>query len=275
MVLSCSRREMLGRCQGRESEQTMKLSRRLLRSASVLIVFAMGVCIASISATTNSVWWTPKLHLASLNDIGSALSQPVLVNGQPVTLMFANGANQKIVTTCSEYLEAIRQRMYPKNPRVGIDFPFVDRCYALMYLQSADVSSKSFLASRWTDDVLYRLPPFRVGVESDLEAKADAARKRGESWKQFDPTMKIVTRSARDVLFENKIDRWDLRIVAQGDFNHDGYEDYVVIACESGVTHGGGFCFPMVLTAYASNKVMTLISSPDEPYDLVSSKGQQ
>jgi hypothetical protein len=252
----------------------MKLTSRLLQGASVLLVFATYTCAAFISKSTNSVWWTPKLYVLSLDEVDSALSKPVLTNGKPASVVLVNGANQKTVKTCSQYLDAIRQGMNYPYPN-GMDFPFVERCYALMYLRSAQDSSKSFLASQWTEDVLDRLPPFRVGVESDLEAKADAARKRGESWKQFDPTMKVMERSAHHVMFQNETDRWSLDIVAQGDFNHDGYEDQVVIACDSGVTHGSGFCFPMVLTAYAPEKVMTLISAPAPPYNLASSNEHQ
>jgi hypothetical protein len=87
--------------------------------------------------------------------------------------------------------------------------------------------------------------------------------------------MKIVDRSARAVIFQNNTDRWHLEIVAQGDFNHDGFDDQVVIACDSKIKPGGGLCFPMVLTAYKPNQVMTLISSSSPPYNVVSTAGQQ
>ena len=236
-----------------------------IKDASVLVVCAIGICSASTPTAETSVWWTPDIGLTSLTDLDSALSRPVLVNGKPVSAVLVNDSQQKTVTTCREFLDAINQNMYSPDER-GLDFPFINRCYALSYLRSAQNSKQSFIESSWADDALNRLPPFLVFVEASLAQKADEARNRGESWGRFDPTMKIVDRSARVIVFQNDTDRWYLGVVAQGDFNHDGFADQVVIACDNKLRPGGGFCFPIVLTAYNPNQVMRLISSPSMPY---------
>jgi hypothetical protein len=71
-------------------------------------------------------------------------------------------------------------------------------------------------------------------------------------------------------VLQNDRERWNLEIVAQADLNHDGIQDEVVIVCNSKLSSGGGFCFPAVFTAYASDSVRVLLSAEAVPYALKS-----
>ncbi|MBV9266627.1 MAG: hypothetical protein JO061_10710 [Acidobacteriaceae bacterium] len=111
----------------------------------------------------------------------------------------------------------------------------------------------------------------RVYAESSVVAKANESRARHESWEQFDPQMKVVSRKDQDLQIQDDDDSWHLTIVVPGDFNHDGLEDEVVIACDSKRFGSGGLCLPLVLTASSPDNVMTLISSLSEPYKISAS----
>jgi hypothetical protein len=148
---------------------------RFIKDASVLVLCAIGICSASITTAKHSIWWTPDLGLASLTDVNSALSKPVFVNGEPASAVLVNDSQQKTVTTCSQYLDAIKQNMYAPN-ELGLDTPFINRCYALSYLESVQNADQSFIESTWADDALNRLPPFDIFVEASLAEKAAEAR---------------------------------------------------------------------------------------------------
>ena len=136
--------------------------------------------------------------------------------------------------------------------------------------KSVQAARQNFLGSGWSEAVLGRLPPLVVYAENSVVAKADEARMRNESWEQFDPQMKVVSRTDRNLEIRDDQDAWDLTIVARGDFNRDGLEDQVVIACDIKRFGSGGLCLPLVLTASSPARVMTLISSLSEPYNIVS-----
>lgn len=230
----------------------------------VLIVVSL-TAMADDSVGNGGIWWSPDLQLSSLVDLPAALSAPVTKEGQPVRLELRNGAAHKTVTNCSEYLEAVDLKMAPSNP-LGLDTPYIERCYGLRSLQHAGKPTKDYLGAQWDADSLDRLPPLTVFVEASLSARAAQARAKGKSWKQYDPALSTITVKPKTLLLEDQGNRWFLSTVAKGDFNGDGRSDIVVIACDSKKTGGGGLCFPVVFTAYGPGKVMKLISSLSEPY---------
>jgi hypothetical protein len=59
---------------------------------------------------------------------------------------------------------------------------------------------------------------------------AEQAEKRGESWKQFDPTLKVVRIDVDSLNAEDKDAAYFLTIRASGDFTGDGVEQIAVFA---------------------------------------------
>jgi hypothetical protein len=234
----------------------------------LLLIFLAATVTAKGASSAGGVWWSPELHLASLADVPSALSEPVSKEGKEVSVQLSNGAQHKTVKNCSEYLKAVDLRMAPSN-MLGLDTPFIQRCYALRVLQHVNEAKEDYLGGGWGPDALDRLPPFAIFVEASLSGKVSKARAMGKSWKQYDPALTIIDAKPLTLLFEDKSDRWLLSTVAKGDFNADGLSDELIIACDSKKGGSGGLCFPAVFTAYGSDKVMKLISSPSEPYKLV------
>jgi hypothetical protein len=240
----------------------------LTGARTICLAFCTVVSLAQAPAKGGQdVWWSPDLKLSSLSEVPEALSSPVTVGGKTVQVTLVNGSTKRAVQTCTEYLDAVAQKLAPMDDK-GDDTPFVERCYPLNYLRGARSATKSFVQPRWGDDALQRLPPFDIFVEASLAAKADRARRRGESWQRFDPKMRVVSISDRNLILENATVRWSLELLAVADVNHDGLNDAIVIACDSMKTTGGGLCFPMVLTVSAPNTVYRLLSSSSPPYAL-------
>jgi hypothetical protein len=247
---------------------------QLLRWITMAMSFcAVATCVAAGPSDEGIIWWAPDLHLVSLADISKALSEPVLNKGNEVSAELSNGSESRTVRNCSEYLAAIDLKMFPSN-ELGFDTPFIERCYALRYLSHVSPAKESYIETTWSSSALKVLPPFDIFVEAAQEAKAAEARAAHESWAHYNQDLKVVELTPRTLTFQDSINRWVLTVVAEGDFNNDGFNDMLVIACNGKRTTGGGFCFPAVFTAYGPGQVMSLITSPSLPYHIQQSATQ-
>ncbi len=245
----------------------MKLSTK----AGVRVLFltlAASLGLAQTAWKTPAApWWTVDLHLTTLSEIPEALSAPILRGGKPTQVTLVRGTRQRVASTCKEYLSAVAQKFAPYDDKGG-ETPFVERCYPLTYLRRAQAATESFVEPHWGPDALRRLPPFDLFVEASLAARAAEARARGVSWQEYDPTMRVVSTSDRNLILENDTVRWSLALVSLADINRDGLNDAVVIACDSKKTTGGGICFPMVLTVRSPGAAYRLLNGTSPPYRL-------
>ena len=236
--------------------------RVLSLTLAALLALAQGA-----SKTSIAPWWTVDLHLTTLLEIPEALSAPVLREGKPTQVTLVRGTRQRVASTCTGYLSAVAQKFAPYDDKGG-ETPFVERCYPLTYLRKAQAATESFVEPQWEPDALRRLPPFDIFAEASLAAKAAEARARGVSWHEYDPTMRVVSTSGRNLILENDTVRWSLALVSLADVNRDGLNDAVVIACDSKKTTGGGICFPMVLTVRRPGTAYRLLNVTSPPYRL-------
>ena len=246
------------------------MTKTMLQTSAITVCLTLCALVSQAQTPTKAqqdIWWTPDLTLPSLAHVPEALSTPVTIGGKSIQVTLVNGSVKRTVHTCTDYLNAVAQTLAPMDDKGG-DTAFVERCYPLQYLNAAQPATESFVGPTWGNDALQHLPPFDIFVEASLAAKADRARARGESWHNFDPTMKVVSISDRKLIIENETVRWSFDLVALADVNHDGLNDAVVIACDSKKTTGGGLCIPMVLTASAPNAVYRLVNSSSPPYAL-------
>src|SRR5260370_31182591 len=97
---------------------------------------------------------------------------------------------------------------------------FVHDCFVLRDLQHARAATASG-SYRLTEDSLTQLPPMLVRGAREVDA-AEQAEKRGESWKQFDPTLKVGRNDVDSLLAEDKDTAYFLTIRARGDFTGAG-----------------------------------------------------
>ena len=171
------------------------------------------------------VSWSVNLHLRSLDEIPKRLREP-----EGSTLAFARGKASLTVGNCEEYLNAVNAGYHPATNRDNdMSVPFVHDCFVLRDLQHARAPTSS-ASYRFTPDSLTQLPPLLVRGAREVTDAAEQAEKRGESWKQFDPTLRVTRTDSDSLNAENKDTAYFLTIRASGDFTGDGVEQIAVFA---------------------------------------------
>ena len=181
-----------------------------------------------------NVTWSSDLHLKSLADIPNRMREPVLQASQGKrTVMLTNGNVSREVRNCDEYLNALTAGFYAANNFEKKWEASFGQCFVLRDLQHARpaTSSNSY---EWNKDSLAQLPPVLVVGAREITDAVEQAEKRGESWQQFNPALKL-TDVDRDKLGAEDADfAYSLDILARGDFNGDGAGDIAVFGCAMG-----------------------------------------
>ena len=181
--------------------------------------------------------WSSKLNLKSLEDIPDRMRVPLSREDQPQVLVkvtLTNGKVSRVINNCEDYLNAVTAGFYPGDNFVNKETgSFTSQCYVLRDLQHAHAVASGG-TYEWSRDSLSQLPPLLVVGSREVTDAGEQAEKRGESWQQFDPTLK-VTSVAQDVLeADDGSDSYSLQILARGDFTGGGVEDIAVYGCAVG-----------------------------------------
>ena len=213
----------------------MRLNSRWMRT------FMFGssvVAMACLSASAGprgtqaelKVTWSPNLYLRSMDDIPKRLREPE--GSGPLAL--AKGKESRKVGNCEEYSNAVSGGFHPAtNYDNKMSSKFVHDCFVLRDLQHARTPTASG-SYRLTKDSLTQLPPMLVRGAREVADAAEQAEKRGENWKQFDPTLKVVRIDVDSLNAEDKDAAYFLTIRASGDFTGDGVEQIAVFASANG-----------------------------------------
>ena len=110
---------------------------------------------------------------------------------------------------------------------------FVHDCFVLRDLQHARAATMSG-SYRFTSDSLSQLPPMHARGAREVTDAAEQAEKRGESWKQFDPDLKVTRTDSDSLNAEDKDTTYFLTFRAKGDFTGNGVEQIAVFASAHG-----------------------------------------
>jgi hypothetical protein len=213
----------------------MRVNSKSLRT----FTFAVGVMTMALIGTVlvvaqgnRPITWSPELHLKGTTDIPVQLQAPVLEGAKRVRL--TNGTGSREVGTCQEYLNAVGTGFHPATlTDVKAAADFVYECFVLRDLQHARPATSSSSYS-WSANSLTQLPPVLVPGGNGVTSAAEQSEKRGESWKQFDPNLKIKKIDGDLLLAEDNDFVYSLQILARGDFNGDGVEDIAVYGTAQG-----------------------------------------
>lgn len=213
----------------------MRLDSKMMKTLLFGIsMAAMAWLLASAGAAGTQadpeLAWSVNLHLRSLDEIPKRLREP---EGS-TPLAFVKGKASLKVGNCEEYLNAVSAGFHPATNRDNhLSFPFVHDCFVLRDLQHARAPTTSG-SYRLTSDSLSQLPPMLVRGGREVTDAAEQAEKRGESWKQFDPTLKVTRTDSDSLNAEDKDTAYFLTIRAIGDFTGDGVEQIAVLASANG-----------------------------------------
>lgn len=208
------------------------------------------------------VAWSVNLHLRSIDEIPKRLREPE--GSTPLTL--AKGKTSLKVGNCEEYLNAVSAGFHPAtNDDTQMSVPFVHDCFVLRDLQHAQVPTVSG-SYRLTRDSLTQLPPMLVRGAREVAA-GEQAEKRGESWKQFDPTLKITRIDADSLNAEDKDTAYFLTIRALGDFTGDGVEQIAIFASANGKRVGWSHAEYMILSP-TNHGTLVRVTDGRAPYSM-------
>lgn len=176
------------------------------------------------------VAWSPNLNLRSISDIPKRLREPE----GPGSLALVKGKESLKVGNCEEYLNAVNAGFHPAtNHDNEMSTEFVHDCFVLRDLQHARAPTVTG-SYRLTKDSLTQLPPMLAGGEREIIDAAEATERRGESWKQFNPDLKVTRTDSDSLNAEDKNTAYFLTLRAIGDFTGDGAEQIAVFASAHG-----------------------------------------
>jgi hypothetical protein len=209
--------------------------------------------------------WSSELHLKDTQDVATRLHEPVLEGTQPQRVTLTNGKASREVGSCDEYLNAVGTGFHPATNRdIKTSADFVYECFVLRDLQHARPAT-STSSYQWSPASLTHLPPVLVPGSQEVANSAEQAEKRGESWKQFDPSLRIKKVDGDLLLAEDDDYVYSLEIVARGDFDGDGVEDIAVYGTAQGKhstwAHPEYFIF-----SPATNDKLTRLTHGHAPY---------
>jgi hypothetical protein len=234
-----------------------RLSSKWMRTFTFAVGAAAMVWLSAGPTGAQSdlkVAWSPNLLLRSVDDIPQRLREP---EGSK-RLRLAKGKESLEAGNCEGYLNAVSAGFAPAtNYDNEMSFPFVHDCFVLRDLEHARAATSS-ASYRFTPDSLTQLPPLLVRGAREITDAAEQAEKRGESWKQFDPSLKVARIDSDSLNAEDKDTLYFLTFRARGDFNGDGVEDIAVFGSANG-THGSwSLAEYMILSATSDGKLVRL-----------------
>jgi len=176
---------------------------------------------------------------AALQAWRDVLVQPWQVGGEPVLLEMTDGTRRVEVDRCSRLFEAQADGM----EGIGPDRPILDgrriQCEAARLVVGGAVARKDFVAGFTLDEKTVRALPVDLApvISRDDERKVAGIRSRGGALGDFlgAATVEVLGRPedrkvvVRDGDGGNQI----LSVLAEGDFDHDGFNDLLMSSMKS------------------------------------------
>jgi hypothetical protein len=246
----------------------MRLNSKLFTTFTIG-VGAVALALLSVESANAQMdrkpTWSAELHLKDKKEIAIRLREPVLERAQPQRVKLTNGKASREIGNCDEYLNAVGAGFHPATNFDGkISASFVYECFVLRDLQHAGPAT-STSSYQWSSAALTQLPPVLVPGAKEITDSAERAEKRGESWKQFNPSLRIEKITSDQLLAEDDDMFYTLEILARADFDGDGVEDVAVYGSAYGKhstwAHPEYFIF-----SPAANGKLTRLTHSRAPY---------
>ena len=241
-----------------------KLMKTFIFGASVAAMALLSALAGSAGTQAEpQVAWSPNLNLRSIDDIPKRLREPE----GPGSLALEKGKESRKVGNCEEYLNAVSAGFHPAtNYDNQMSTEFVHDCFVLRDLQHARAPTARG-SYRLTRDSLAQLPPMLVRGAREVTDAAEKAEERGESWKQFNPDLKVTRTDSDSLNAEDQDMSYFLTIRATGDFTGDGMEQMAVFASAHG-KRGSWYHAEYLILEPASDGRLVRLTENRAPYSV-------
>ena len=177
------------------------------------------------ASATLSVWWSPKLGLASLDDLERRLSEPI----DAVTVR--RNAEVATIRDCKTYLELRQQGFRPRSDMEERYLQWIGaECHTLAALRDASPAKSTHVGSFRLDETAVGVLPPSCGVvvsEDELK-KVRAAEIQGLSWDKYETALQTRLEGADVLVVEGRTWEARLEIQGRGDFDADAVEDLLL-----------------------------------------------
>jgi hypothetical protein len=138
---------------------------------------------------------------------------------------------------------------------------FVSTRGFIPFLEKAQPSRTSFVHDLKMNRALLAILPIDLGPQvSDEETEAvQKAMREGKTWRDYYPETKIKKHTKTMIQLE--VDDWMIyiRILAYGDYDHDGCEDMLVCVTHDAIHGTYDVSFPVILTRRDSKRILETI----------------
>ncbi len=217
----------------------------------IALVLILATAHLQVPRTEHPVRWTTAVGPSSRRSLEAGFERPVKKPREQRIFTRSNPSRE--ICTCPDYLRARRDGWSDSanNFERATESFFKDRCDVITLVLAAEPSRVSYVESFTLDGTaLDVLPPsLSWAVSNDEVEEAEAAERRGLSWRQYKPGLKVLE-SSRDALgVDEDGARIDLETKAFGDFDGDGVEDVLLFVSYRAVEEGTmRYYTPVLLT---------------------------
>jgi len=249
----------------------VNLKPKLIIGVSVIVYFCIicAGCFAPAQKSETSVFqvcctaeadWPKGATLEQLKDMPvSELNEPGI---DGVMLIKESDTNQLSVQTWREFSRFTEQGYEPAdNANLGLSSWLIKSRGFIPFVEKSQPSRMSHVRNLPMDRRLLKHLPIDLGPQisnEEIEA-AKLAASKGKTWVDFYPDTKILQHTKTMTLL--RADDWEirLRIMAYGDYNHDGIED--VLVCISHASPGTlAYSFNVILTRSSGNQALQRVT---------------
>ncbi|MBI1422092.1 MAG: hypothetical protein GC149_01415 [Gammaproteobacteria bacterium] len=215
---------------------------------ALLILPFAAACNAAQDTGANKIQWYAGYTMPQF------LADPVEINTQADIAglldqawyapfrVHATGSNQAItLKTCSDYFNAPQHPLWTVKESENAAFmQIVVMCEATRAIANAAPANMNSNSLPVFDHTLpAKLPKQMAMIISSTESTRILADKAIAHMSQVDTPVKFSGQSAHEMTYVYKSGEQQLQLVASGDFNHDGIEDYLISSQDS--VKGGSY----------------------------------
>lgn len=243
----------------------IKLNKKQLIVAWAIIVFPFlsNFAFAKESAKGNNetlypVRWTSEVKIKDLNELDSLFNKPVDISRAcedcSLKLTDEKDENKKVkITTCKQYFDPKYKNFYAYSTYdITMESWFRLDCNTLKFLKNSIPSKVSYLSDFvLSKDAIRYLPAMLIygfygGTEEEFK------RMNSKTLKDLEPKLKVKDKFNLGLDYDDTANT--IKLLAWGDFNHDGIEDILLYITHHYVGGSGRSYESVVLTRLEKNK---------------------